>query len=87
MNVTIEKVDCQLFHIPLPQVLTDSMHGEMTHFGFPFGSLGGPVSVLGDRLGIHLGPTLRAPLGQLAVGRALTIRDLSGPVFYYPGFA
>ena len=33
MNVTIEKVDCQLFHIPLPQVLTDSMHGEMTHFG------------------------------------------------------
>ena len=28
----IETVDCDLFCIPLPQVLTDSTHGEMKHF-------------------------------------------------------
>jgi L-alanine-DL-glutamate epimerase-like enolase superfamily enzyme len=28
----IESVDCDLFFIPLPQVLTDSTHGEMQHF-------------------------------------------------------
>lgn len=31
--MTIQQVHCQLFHIPLPHVLTDSMHGAMTHFG------------------------------------------------------
>jgi L-alanine-DL-glutamate epimerase-like enolase superfamily enzyme len=30
--VRIESVDCDLFFIPLPEVLTDSTHGEMTHF-------------------------------------------------------
>jgi L-alanine-DL-glutamate epimerase-like enolase superfamily enzyme len=30
--VRIEAVDCDLFFIPLPEVLTDSTHGEMTHF-------------------------------------------------------
>lgn len=28
----IESVDCDLFLIPLPRVLTDSTHGEMSHF-------------------------------------------------------
>jgi L-alanine-DL-glutamate epimerase-like enolase superfamily enzyme len=28
----IESVECELFFIPLPQVLTDSTHGEMHHF-------------------------------------------------------
>jgi L-alanine-DL-glutamate epimerase-like enolase superfamily enzyme len=28
----IESVDCDLFFIPLPQVLADATHGEMTHF-------------------------------------------------------
>jgi len=30
--VKIKSVDCDLFFIPLPEVLTDSTHGEMTHF-------------------------------------------------------
>lgn len=28
----IESVECELFYIPLPHVLTDSTHGEMHHF-------------------------------------------------------
>ena len=28
----IESVECDLFFIPLPEVLTDSTHGEMSHF-------------------------------------------------------
>ncbi len=28
----IQAIDCALFFVPLPRVLTDSTHGEMTHF-------------------------------------------------------
>ena len=31
-EVRIESVDCDLFFIPLPEVLTDSTHGEMKYF-------------------------------------------------------
>ena len=30
--MNISAIETHLYHIPLPTVLTDSMHGEMRHF-------------------------------------------------------
>ena len=32
MNTSIKNLDCRLFKIPLPEVLSDAKHGDHTHF-------------------------------------------------------
>ena len=29
---TIVDIDCRLFRVPLPEVMSDAMHGDHTHF-------------------------------------------------------
>ena len=32
MNSKIKSINCQLFRVPLPEVLNDAKHGDHTHF-------------------------------------------------------